>query len=89
MQRVPPSMRQILTGKTTLANKWHSFRWIFGVTVLLYIPIFLFNEATNGLAYRSTVGIWTETLVEFAIFVTVLLTGHRKYGQLRKEQLHL
>ncbi|MHB1172418.1 MAG: hypothetical protein ACYCZY_07965 [Lacisediminihabitans sp.] len=83
------SISEILTGKSLITNKWRAFRWIFGVTVLLYIPIFLFNEATNGLAYRSTVGIWAETVVEFAIFVTVLLTGNRKYGQLREEQLHL
>jgi len=83
------SMSEILTGKSLITNKWRAFLWIFGVTILLYIPILLFNEATNGLAYRSTVGIWTETVVQFAIFTAVLLTGHRKYGHLREEQLHL
>jgi len=82
------SINEILAGKSLIINKRRAFFWIFGVTILLYVPIFLFNLATNGLAYRSTVGIWAETLLQFAIFVAVLLTGHRKYGQLREEQLH-
>jgi hypothetical protein len=34
------SISEILTGKSHITNKWRAFRWIFGVTVLLYIPMF-------------------------------------------------
>jgi hypothetical protein len=83
------SIGQIFMGKTVIDNKGRAVGWIMGVTFLFYLPIFLFNEASSGLAYRNAVGIWAESLVQFAIFVTVFVAGHRRYGRLKSEQLKL
>lgn len=79
----PVTIRQIFTLKTTIEGNTRShFKSFFGLAVPGNALLYLFNVVTNTFAYRSTLGIWVEAAIEFAIFMAAQIVAQRKCARL-------
>jgi hypothetical protein len=80
---VPVTIRQMLTMKTTIEGNHRKYlKWFFGLAVPCEALLYLLNVATNARLYQSTTGIYSESVVTFAIFVMALIIAQRNSARL-------
>jgi hypothetical protein len=80
---VPVTVRQMFTMKTTIeGNHRNFFKWFFGLAVPCDALVYLFNIATSSRFYHSTTGIYSESILTFAIFIVALIIAQRKSARL-------